>query len=50
MAINPFHPSFGVTPPRIAADMIQSAGHGRVDCTLPYLQDYLREHPAATGR
>ena len=33
----------------IAADMIRPAGHGRVDFTLPYLRDYLREHAATTG-
>ena len=33
----------------IAADMIYSTGHGRVDYTLPYLRDYLREHVATTG-
>ena len=33
----------------IAADMIYPAGHGRVDFTLPYLRDYLREHVATTG-
>ena len=30
----------------IASDMIRPAGHGRVDFTLPYLRDYLREHAA----
>jgi hypothetical protein len=33
----------------IAADMIHPAGHGRVDFTLPFLRDYLREHAASTG-
>lgn len=30
----------------IASDMIRPAGRGRVDFTLPYLRDYLREHAA----
>lgn len=30
----------------IAADMIHSPSRGYVDCTLPYLRDYLREHAA----
>jgi hypothetical protein len=33
----------------IAAELIQTAGHGYVDFTLPYLRDYLREHAAALG-
>jgi hypothetical protein len=28
----------------IAADLIESSGHGRVDFALPYLREYLREH------
>ncbi|GAB3267032.1 ATP-binding protein [Alteromonas gracilis] len=32
----------------IEAEMIYPAGHGRVDFTLPYLRDYLREHVAST--
>ena len=28
----------------IAAELIEATGHGRVDFTLPYLRDYLREH------
>lgn len=28
----------------IAAELIEPAGHGRVDFTMPYLRDYLREH------
>ncbi len=30
----------------IAAELIAPAGHGRVDFTMPYLRDYLREHIA----
>lgn len=30
----------------IAADLIEPAGWGRVDFTLPYLREYLRDHPA----
>ena len=33
----------------IASDMIRPAGRGRVDFTLPYLRDYLREHAATAG-
>ncbi len=29
----------------IAAGLISSAGHGRVDFTLPHLREWLREHP-----
>lgn len=32
----------------IAAQMIEPAGHGRVQFALPYLRDYLREHVAHT--
>lgn len=28
----------------IAAELIETTGHGRVDFTMPYLRDYLREH------
>ncbi len=28
----------------IAAELIAPAGHGRVDFTMPYLRDYLRDH------
>jgi hypothetical protein len=28
----------------IAAELIESAGHGRVDFAMPYLREYLREH------
>jgi predicted MarR family transcription regulator len=28
----------------IAADLIEATGYGRVDFTLPYLREYLREH------
>lgn len=31
----------------IDAELIETAGHGYVDFTLPYLRDYLREHAAA---
>lgn len=31
----------------IAAELIHSTGHGRVDFTLPYLREWLREHAAA---
>jgi hypothetical protein len=31
----------------IDAEVIEEAGHGYVDFTLPYLRDYLREHAAA---
>jgi hypothetical protein len=31
----------------IEAELIEPAGHGYVDFTLPYLRDYLREHAAA---
>lgn len=30
----------------IATELIAPAGHGRVDFTMPYLRDYLREHAA----
>lgn len=30
----------------IATELIEPAGHGRVDFTMPYLRDYLREHAA----
>ncbi len=30
----------------IAAELIEPAGHGRVDFTMPYLREYLREHAA----
>lgn len=30
----------------IATELIEPAGHGRVDFTMPYLRDYLREHVA----
>lgn len=30
----------------IAAELIETTGHGRVDFTMPYLRDYLREHAA----
>lgn len=30
----------------IAAELIHAAGHGRVDFTLPYLREWLREHAA----
>ncbi len=30
----------------IATELIEPAGHGRVDFTMPYLRDYLREHGA----
>jgi len=33
----------------IAAELIEATAHGRVDFTLPYLRDYLREHVAAVG-
>jgi hypothetical protein len=33
----------------IALDLIEPAGHGRVDFALPYLRDYLRQHAAAHG-
>jgi hypothetical protein len=29
------------------AELITTAGHGKVDFTLPYLREYLREHAAA---
>jgi hypothetical protein len=28
----------------IAAELIESAGHGHVDFAMPYLREYLREH------
>lgn len=28
----------------IAAELIEPAGHGKVDFTMPYLRDYLRDH------
>nr|WP_217613852.1 hypothetical protein [Cellulomonas sp. GbtcB1] len=28
----------------IAAGVIEPTGHGRVDFTIPYLREYLREH------
>lgn len=31
----------------IDAELIEAAGHGSVDFTLPYLREYLREHAAA---
>ena len=31
----------------IDAELIQPAGRGYVDFTLPYLRDYLREHAVA---
>lgn len=31
----------------IETELIKPAGHGRVDFTLPYLRDYIREHAAA---
>lgn len=31
----------------IDAELIEPAGHGKVDFTLPYLRDYIREHAAA---
>jgi hypothetical protein len=33
----------------IEAGVIESAGHGRVTFTVPYLRDYLREHAATMG-
>lgn len=30
----------------IATELIEPVGHGRVDFTMPYLHDYLREHAA----
>jgi hypothetical protein len=30
----------------IATELIEPVGHGRVDFTMPYLRDYLREHGA----
>ncbi len=30
----------------IATELIEPVGHGRVDFTMPYLRDYLREHVA----
>jgi hypothetical protein len=33
----------------ISAGFIGPSGHGRVDFTLPYLRDYLREHVAAVA-
>jgi AAA ATPase domain len=30
----------------IATELIEPAGHGRVDFTMPYLREYLREHGA----
>ena len=30
----------------IAAELIEPTGHGRVDFTMPYLRDYLRDHGA----
>ncbi len=30
----------------IANELIESVGHGMVDFSLPYLRDYLRDHPA----
>ena len=30
----------------IASELIEPVGHGRVDFTMPYLRDYLREHVA----
>ena len=30
----------------IAAELIEPVGHGRIDFTMPYLRDYLREHVA----
>ena len=33
----------------IAAELIEATGHGRVDFTLPYLRDYLREHVTAVA-
>lgn len=33
----------------IEAGMIGSAGHGKVDYSLPYLRDFLREHGASLG-
>jgi hypothetical protein len=30
----------------IATELIEPVGHGRVDFTMPYLRDYLREHAA----
>lgn len=30
----------------IANELIEPAGHGRVDFTMPYLRDYLRQHAA----
>lgn len=33
----------------IAAELITSAGYGRVDFALPYLRDYLREHVATVA-
>ncbi|PWJ55642.1 AAA ATPase domain-containing protein [Quadrisphaera granulorum] len=30
----------------IAAELIEPVGHGKVDFTLPYVRDYLREHAA----
>ncbi len=30
----------------MATELIEPAGHGRVDFTMPYLRDYLREHAA----
>ncbi|MEX2628104.1 MAG: ATP-binding protein [Ilumatobacteraceae bacterium] len=33
----------------IATGLIEPVGHGRVDFTMPYLRDYLREHVALDG-
>ena len=33
----------------IALELVEPAGHGRLDFALPYLRDYLREHAASLG-
>lgn len=33
----------------IAAELISGVAHGRVDFTVPYLREHLREHPTASG-
>ena len=33
----------------IDAELIASVGHGKLDFTMPYLREYLREHAAALG-
>jgi Mn-dependent DtxR family transcriptional regulator len=34
----------------IANELIETAGYGLVDFSLPYLRDYLREHPASEAQ